>query len=123
MERRYSSDLSDEEWSEIEADLYRGRGKQGLPPPPDARLLWDALFYITKNGCFWGDLPKDFPPWKRVYNYFSRLKLSGRLEEIMQKVHAKMRIKHFRRVFFRFDKLDSSFLGFLSLAGTLIWLR
>lgn len=33
------------------------------------------------------------------------------------------KIKHFRRIFSRFDKLDSSFLGFLYLAGTLIWLR
>ncbi|WP_082068332.1 transposase [Rickettsia endosymbiont of Ixodes pacificus] len=22
------------------------------------------MFYITKNGCFWRDLPKDFGPWK-----------------------------------------------------------
>lgn len=33
------------------------------------------------------------------------------------------KIKHYRRIFSRFDKLDKRFLGFLSLAGTLIWLR
>jgi transposase len=33
------------------------------------------------------------------------------------------KIKHFRRLFSRFDKLDRRFLGFLHLAGTLIWLR
>ncbi len=33
------------------------------------------------------------------------------------------KIKHFRRVFSRFDKLDRSFLGFLHFVGTLIWLR
>ncbi len=33
------------------------------------------------------------------------------------------KIKHFRRVFSRFEKLDSSYLGFLHLVGTLIWLR
>jgi transposase len=33
------------------------------------------------------------------------------------------KIKHFRRIFSRFDKLDSRFLGFLSFAATLIWLR
>lgn len=31
--------------------------------------------------------------------------------------------KHFRRVFSRFEKLDTSHLGFLHLAGTVIWLR
>jgi transposase len=33
------------------------------------------------------------------------------------------KIKHFRRLFSRFDKLDRSFLGFLHLVGSLIWLR
>lgn len=33
------------------------------------------------------------------------------------------KLKHFRRIFSRFDKLDRSFLGFLHFVGTLIWLR
>jgi len=33
------------------------------------------------------------------------------------------KLKHYRRVFSRFDKLASRFLGFLHFAGTLIWLR
>ena len=33
------------------------------------------------------------------------------------------KIKHFRRIFSRFEKLDRSFLGFLHFVGTLIWLR
>lgn len=33
------------------------------------------------------------------------------------------KIKHFRRVFSRFDKLARRYLGFLQLASTLIWLR
>ena len=33
------------------------------------------------------------------------------------------KIKHYRRIFSRFDKLDSSYLGFLQFAATLIWLR
>jgi transposase len=33
------------------------------------------------------------------------------------------KIKHFRRVFSRFEKLASRFLAFLSFAGALIWLR
>ncbi len=33
------------------------------------------------------------------------------------------KIKHFRRIFSRFEKLDNSFLGFLYFTGTLIWLR
>ena len=33
------------------------------------------------------------------------------------------KIKHFRRVFSRFDKLARRYLGFVQLASTLIWLR
>lgn len=33
------------------------------------------------------------------------------------------KIKHFRRVFSRFDKLAKRYLGFLHLTSTLIWLR
>ena len=33
------------------------------------------------------------------------------------------KIKHFRRIFSRFEKLDASFLGFLYFTGTLIWLK
>lgn len=33
------------------------------------------------------------------------------------------KIKHFRHIFSRFDKLDQSYLGFLNFVGVLIWLR
>ena len=33
------------------------------------------------------------------------------------------KIKHFRRVFSRFDKLANRYLGFLHLVGALIWIR
>lgn len=33
------------------------------------------------------------------------------------------KLKHFRHVFSRFDKLATRFLGFLHFVGTLIWLR
>lgn len=33
------------------------------------------------------------------------------------------KIKHYRRIFSRFEKLADRYLGFLSIAGALIWLR
>ena len=33
------------------------------------------------------------------------------------------KIKHYRRIFSRFDKLDRSYMGFLSFFGAVIWLR
>jgi transposase len=33
------------------------------------------------------------------------------------------KIKHYRRVFSRFDKLSKNYLGFLSFVSALVWLR
>ena len=33
------------------------------------------------------------------------------------------KIKHYRRIFSRFEKMASRYLGFLSFVGALIWLR
>jgi transposase len=33
------------------------------------------------------------------------------------------KIKHYRRIFSRFEKLSTSYMGFLCFVGALIWLR
>jgi putative transposase len=32
----------------------------------------NAIFYRNRNGCTWRVLPRDFPPWRTIYNYFIR---------------------------------------------------
>lgn len=88
----YSSDSSDKEWEFIEKIINSRKGKQGRPPPKDARMLWDGMFYVTKNGCFWRDLPRDFGPWKRVFNYFNRLKHRGIIENLMNETRTRIRL-------------------------------
>ena len=89
----YSSDLTDAEWEIISTVIYSRKGKQGRPPPSDARMLWDGIFYVCKNGCFWRDIPDTFGPWKRVYNYFNRLKHRKVIDKLNEEVHSKVRIK------------------------------
>jgi putative transposase len=93
MSKKYSSATKDKEWEIIEKVINKRKGLQGRPPPKDARHLWDAIFYITKNGCFWRDLPKDFGPWKRVFNYFNRLKHRGVIEELMNTTRTEVRLQ------------------------------
>ena len=92
MTKGYSSDVSDKEWRVIEKVLNKRKGLSGRPPPRDARMLWDAMFYVTKNGCFWRDLPRDFGDWKRVYNYFNTLKHRGILDEVMDEIRTTLRV-------------------------------
>ena len=87
----YSSDTTDKEWEIIESVINKRKGKQGRPPPADARKLWDGIFYVNKNGCFWRDIPKEFGPWKRVFNYFNRLKHRGLIDELMHVTRNKAR--------------------------------
>jgi putative transposase len=96
MRKRYSSDLSDAEWAIIEGFFDAAQKDRGRGPPEDLREIMNAIFYVSKNGCIWRDLPGEFPFWKRVYNYYSRLKLSGKLERLMHCLHAQVRQKQGR---------------------------
>jgi len=46
------------------------------------RAILDAVFYVLKSGCPWRLLPKDFPPWKTVYDWFRRWRLDGTWERL-----------------------------------------
>ncbi|MBS4169547.1 hypothetical protein NEOC95_000256 [Neochlamydia sp. AcF95] len=34
--------------------------------------LINAIFYMNYTGCQWRHLPHDFPPWKTMFDCFSR---------------------------------------------------
>ncbi len=71
--RRYPSDLTDAQWEKVRRLIPRS------PPIGDdrrtsMRQVVNAVFYISRGGCSWRMLPKDFPPWQTVYGYFARWK-------------------------------------------------
>jgi putative transposase len=69
----YPSDLSDTEWEYIKSLVpapKSGRGKRGRPPKLDRRTLINGMFYITRAGCAWRYLPKEYGPWETVYGYY-----------------------------------------------------
>jgi putative transposase len=49
----------------------------GRPREVDLREVINAIFYRSRNGCTWRGLPRDFPPWRTVYNYFRRWRDDG----------------------------------------------
>src|SRR4028118_35034 len=85
----YSSSLSDQEWKIIEPLLPQK--KQARPPLWSKRQILDGIFYQLKNGCNWCDLPRDLPPYSTVFWYYKQWRETGALEEIMDKLHSKVR--------------------------------
>jgi len=67
--RRYSSDLSDEEWRLLER-FMPPRRPTGRPRKVDLREIVNAILYLLTTGCQWRMLPKDFAPCSTVQNYF-----------------------------------------------------
>ncbi|WP_265027524.1 MULTISPECIES: transposase [unclassified Wolbachia] len=63
-------------------ELYFEPKKTGRPRKHSIRTMINAIRYMMRTGCQWRQLPKDFPPWKKVYSCNSRLKKSGIWQEI-----------------------------------------
>lgn len=83
--RRYPSDLTDQQW-EIIKDLIPVARSGGRPRTTDVRSVINAILYLTRTGCAWRYLPKEYPPHKTVYDYFSRWKLLG----VWRKIHTSL---------------------------------
>jgi transposase len=79
--KRYSSDLSDKEWSILKEYLPHSQSNKdigGSPERYDKREIMNAIFYVKTNGVRWSDIPGDLPPTGIVKHYFyvwSRLNL------------------------------------------------
>jgi transposase len=66
---RYASDMSDDEWALIAPLLPRPK-PVGRPRVVNLREVVNAILYMASAGCQWRMLPKDFPPFTTVQNYF-----------------------------------------------------
>jgi transposase len=69
--RRYSTDLTDEQWDLIRSLVVRDR-RTGRPTVVNLREVVNALLYLTRTGCQWRLLPTDFPNWNTVRYYFDQ---------------------------------------------------
>ncbi len=69
MRRSYPSDVSREQFAEIEPLLLSAR-KITAPRKIDLYDAFCAVLYVLKTACQWRSLPHDFPKWSSVYAYF-----------------------------------------------------
>jgi putative transposase len=75
--KKYSSDISANGWQVIKKLITVQRKSKW-----DLKDIVDAIFYVTKNGCVWRDLPSDFPTWQTVYWYYNKWVKDGTWKNI-----------------------------------------
>jgi transposase len=94
-QRRYPSDLTDEQW-QVLAPLLPVPLTQtplgGRPEKHHRRTVLDAIFYLADNGIKWRALPADFPPWRTVYGLFAVWADAGIWARITARLRTMIRI-------------------------------
>jgi transposase len=90
----YGSDLRDAQWKVL-APLLTSKRKdlRGPKVKGGLRKRINAIFYVTKTGSQWRQLPKEFGPWLTVYSTFYRLQQRGIWEEILVELHGRFRVQ------------------------------
>jgi putative transposase len=92
MEAVYPSDLSDDQWRAI-SRLIPSAKPGGRPRSVNMRQVLNALFYLSRTGCAWRMLPKDYPPKDTVYYYFKAFRKDGTWERIHDLIRKRVRMK------------------------------
>ena len=94
-QQRYPSDLSDEEWAILEP-LIPPPKPGGRPRRVKMREVLNGIFYLLKSGCQWRMLPKEFPKWKTVHDYFSKWSKDGTWQRLNRRLREQVRLKEGR---------------------------
>ena len=83
---KYPTDLTDAQWSLIQPLLPPPTWRPGGPgcPPRNRRTVVNGILYVTKTGCQWRMLPKEFGAWQTVYGYFNRWSRQGVWQQVLE---------------------------------------
>ncbi len=88
MERVYETDLTDDQWALVEPLVQAATGRK---PTVCRRQIVNAILYLSRTGCQWRLLPKEFPHWSTVHSCYRRWRLNGTLERIHAALYARVR--------------------------------
>lgn len=96
---RYPTDLTDQQWQRLQPLLPPPKWHPGGPgrPPCDQRQVINGILYLTKSGCQWRMLPKEFGRWKTVYGYFNRWSRQGVWRQVMEALNRQERQRQGRK--------------------------
>lgn len=106
----YETNLTDSQWEIIAEILEDGRKRQH-----SLQVIVNAIFYVTKTGVQWRNLPLDFPKWQLIYYYFRKWSKIGLISKIHQVLYEKVRFKEKREVSPSLGLVDSQSVKTASL--------
>lgn len=89
--RRYPSDMTDAQWSQVRPLLPVPGWLRGQPEAYCHRAVLDAIRYLVDNGIRWRGMPVDFPPWGRGYALFRRWRDHGLVKEFHDRLRGQVR--------------------------------
>ena len=91
MERIDDSDLSDAQWALI-AHPVEPQDPRGSKPIHPKRAIVNAILYLDEAGAQWRMVPKDYPPWKTLYDPYRHWNEHGSWEtalDALARIHKK----------------------------------
>ncbi len=71
-------------------DMLEGARKKTRPRKHDLYDVFCAVLYFLDKGGVWRSLPRDFPPWRTVHEYFTQWTLAREgvpslLEQVLER--------------------------------------
>jgi putative transposase len=63
--------MTEAEWMLIAPSMPK-MNRIGRPRETDLRAVVNAILYMAATGCQWRQLPREFPPYSTVQEYFYR---------------------------------------------------
>jgi len=112
----YPTDLTDSQWDYIKG-LIPPAKPGGRPRKLDMRMVINGILYVAVGGIQWRMLPKEYPKWKSVYDYFRTWRNDGTWGRIHDSLRAQVRRRSGRHKHATAGCLDSQSVKTTAIAG------
>lgn len=91
--RHYPTDVTDAQWAVVQWLLPQPKWRPGGPgrPPYELRRVLNGIFYVTKTGCQWRMVPRDFGHCNTLYSYFRAWRRTGLWARLLEHLRQRER--------------------------------